>query len=133
MSNQDRLETQKFHYATVSLKITDKAFHEHPLKVIETDCKIKIRFTYYILIKLKSQCNSQTTNFSACDITIFPGLPFPGANGLTATVPDPLAVGTEVMYTCMDMTMFAVMPPTTSNQCDGQGMYGPVATCVPSK
>jgi len=72
-------------------------------------------------------------NFSACDITMFPGMPFPGTNGLTATIPDPLPVGQAVTYTCMDLTMFAVMPPPTSSECDAQGVFTAAASCEPSK
>jgi len=65
--------------------------------------------------------------FSACDITLFPGNP--GANTLDAIVPSTLPIGVAVDYICTDAN-YAIMGDPTSNQCDVQGMYGPVATCV---
>jgi len=52
---------------------------------------------------------------------MFPGMPFPGANGLTATVPDLLAVGTAVAYMCPDPNREP--NPIQSNMCNMNGMF----------
>ena len=59
---------------------------------------------------------------------MFPGFPFPGANSLTATVPDPLAVGTVVAYSCTDASR--ELNGIQNNMCDMNGMYTtPAPTC----
>ena len=67
---------------------------------------------------------------SACDTTLFPGNP--GANSLVANVPSPpvtLPVAYPVAYSCTS-PIREIFGNPTSNQCDGQGAYGPVAICA---
>ena len=61
---------------------------------------------------------------------MFPGNP--GANTLSANVPGLLPVGMAVDYECTGIT-WEVFGNPTSNECDNQGMYGPVATCALGK
>ena len=63
---------------------------------------------------------------------MFPGLPFPNADTLTATVPAVLAVGTFVAYSCTDANR--AVNGIQSNMCDMNGMYiMPAPTCDISK
>ena len=60
---------------------------------------------------------------------MFPGQPFPNAMlGLNANVPAILNVFTVVPYMCTDAN-FELVPPGTTNMCDGQGNYGALPTC----
>ena len=63
---------------------------------------------------------------------MFPGLPFPNADTLTATVPAVLAVGTVVAYFCTSANR--AVNGIQSNMCDTNGMYNmPAPTCDISK
>jgi len=48
-------------------------------------------------------------------------------NSLNANVPAVLPVGVAVDYMCTDPAFNLVGNP--SNQCDGEGMYGPAPAC----
>ena len=59
---------------------------------------------------------------------MFPGSPFSNVDSPTATVPNPLAVGTVVAYTCPDANR--ERNGIASNMCDMNGMYTtPAPTC----
>ena len=59
---------------------------------------------------------------------MFPGVPFPNADTLAATVTAPLAVGTVVAYSCTGANR--ELNGIQSNMCDMNGMYTmPAPTC----
>ena len=63
---------------------------------------------------------------------MFPGLPFPNADTLTATVPATLPVGTAVTYSCTGANL--AVNGIQSNMCDMNGMYIERApSCQPDK